>query len=418
MSWGFPVSHSVARHLVRVHFCDVISAAVNLLEFSLLIFGTFEKKVNPYNETQKLAAPFYFDFIVDSNGSRFINVTVRLEGGDFSSSTDSAPFLNGLEIFELQNKSGTVLPPNPPPNPRKKKKKTVLVDSGVASLVLLMGISISAFLVFKRRKTKPDRHMRLNLNLKISHAKIRRATKNFDDKLVIGEGGFGKVYVGKLKGRSVAVKRGERGQGALKQGESEHGQGLHEFKSEIRVLSRIRHKHLVSLIGYCDDRFEMILVYEFMEKGTLREHLYDTESKTQKPSKKPKLSWEKRLEICIDAAKGLNYLHTGSSEAIIHRDVKSTNILLDENYVAKVADFGLSKAGPPDPNKESVDLKGSFGYFDPEYISSSQYTVKSDVYSFGVVLLEVVCARPAIFALSEGQDSVSLAKWGMGWKRK
>ena len=203
----------------------------------------------------------------------------------------------------------------------------------------------------------------------------------------------------------------------VKRGGTEHAQGLLEFKSEIKVLSQIRHKHLVSLIGYCDDRFEMILVYEFMEKGTLREHLYDTESKTQKPSKKPKLSWEKRLEICIDAARGLNYLHTGSSKVIIHRDVKSTNILLDENYVAKVADFGLSKAGPPDPNKESVDLKGSFGYFDPEYISSSQYTVKSDVYSFGVVLLEVVCARPAIFTLPEGQDSMSLAKWGMGWKR-
>ncbi|EXB81598.1 putative receptor-like protein kinase [Morus notabilis] len=412
MSWDFPVSKTIARHLVRVHFCDIISkSSANFLEFNLSILGKFGRLVNPFNETKEIKSPFYHDFVVDSNGSRFINVRVS-KLGDFSS-TDSKPFLNGLEIFEMQNKPGIVLRHN-----QVKKKNKNMVAGLCVACVVLVGILVSVFLLFKRRKAKPDRTTKLNLNLLIPYGDILRATRKFDEKLVVGEGGFGKVYKGNLKGKNVAVKRGERGHGTVKRGELDQGQGLHEFESEIRVLSQIRHKHLVSLIGYCDDKCEMIIVYEFMEMGTLREHLYDTKSKAQKPSKKPKLSWEKRLEICIGAAKGLNYLHTSSSEVIIHRDVKSTNILLDENYVAKVADFGLSKAGPPDPNNESIDLKGSFGYFDPEYISSSQYTVKSDVYSFGVVLLEVLCARPAIFTLSEEQDNVSLAKWWMPWRRK
>ncbi|EXB81599.1 putative receptor-like protein kinase [Morus notabilis] len=414
MRWRFPVKESVAHHLVRVHFCYYINASVNFLEFSLFIFRNFEKLVNPFKETNEFASPFYYDFVVDSSGSPFINVSIGLKLEKFSSSTDLTPFLNGLEIFEMQKKTGIVLSHNQ----LKKNNNIMLAGVCVACVVVFMGISISGFLVLKSKKTKPDRSTKLNLKLKISLSDIQRATRKFDEKLVVGQGGFGKVYKGNHKGMNVAVKWVERGHGTVKRGESDDGQGLHEFKSEIRVLSQIRHKHLVSLIGYCDDKYEMILVYEFMEKGTLREHLYDTQSKAQKPSMKPKLSWEQRLEICIGPAKGLNYLHTSSSEVIIHRDVKSSNILLDENYVAKVADFGLSKAGPPDPNNESIDLKGSFGYFDPEYIRSSQYTVKSDVYSFGVVLLEVLCARPAIFTLSEEQDTVSLAKWGILWRRK
>ncbi|KAL7256091.1 hypothetical protein ACSBR1_010091 [Camellia fascicularis] len=226
----------------------------------------------------------------------------------------------------------------------------------------------------------------LNLGLKLSFQEILFTTNNFDTKLMIGEGGFGKVY-------KATLRNGMKGRP--------------EFHTEIIVLSSIRHHHLVSLIGYCDERSEMILVYEFMEKGTLRDHLYILNAESQKSS----------LELCIGAAKGLDYLHNSSGRGIIHRDVKSTNILLDEDYVAKVADFGLSRLGDLDQTHVSTSVKGSFGYLDPEYFKCLQLTQKSDVYSFGVVLLEVLCARPAINNSLPGKE-VNLAEWGLFWQKK
>ncbi|KAL2892900.1 hypothetical protein RDABS01_008809 [Bienertia sinuspersici] len=178
------------------------------------------------------------------------------------------------------------------------------------------------------------------------------------------------------------------------------------------ILSKIRHRHLVSLLGYCCENGEMILVYEFMEKGTLRYHLYESEDRATSSTKET-LSWKQRLEICIGAAKGIQYLHTGTNTGIIHRDVKSTNILLDENYVAKVADFGLSRSGYLEQTQVSIsDVKGTLGYLDPEYITCLQLTEKSDVYSFGVVLLEVLSAKPVIDK-SRQNEQVGLIEWAM-----
>ncbi|KAL4560644.1 hypothetical protein LXL04_032797 [Taraxacum kok-saghyz] len=228
---------------------------------------------------------------------------------------------------------------------------------------------------------------------------IRLATRNFDESLVIGHGGFGKVYKGTIHdGSSLVVA-------AIKRLDSKSDQGADEFWAEVKMLSKLRHCHLVSLIGYCDDRNEMILVYEYMPYGSFEDHLH----KFSTP-----LPWLQRLKLCIGAARGLDYLHTGTGIefGVIHRDVKSANILLNDSWAAKIADFGLSKIGPKDQPFSHVStlVKGTFGYLDPDYFYTGRLTRKSDVYAFGVVLFEVLCRKRALDA-SRDEEQHSLARW-------
>ncbi|TYG40544.1 hypothetical protein ES288_D12G101400v1 [Gossypium darwinii] len=422
ITWSYNVTPN-AQHLVRVHFCDIVSSSPSKIRFLLYIGSYLSQEIDPYKRMGRLATPFFVDFVVDSDDSGLMNISI---GPDSSSSVKNA-FLNGVEIMEMMRESEFVKP--------KQKSVFVIVGPFLGGLVLVCIFGGLLFIRLRCRKSEsvgtskwpsftaykgsapsnkmsqqssPSREGTTNaspvpdlyLGLKIPFFEIQLATNNFDKKLLIGKGGFGNVYRGTLRtGVKVAVKRSEPGS----------SQGIPEFQTEIMVLFKIRHHHLVSLIGYCDEGLEMILVYEFMEKGTLREHLYN--------SKLPCLSWKQRLEICLGAARGLDYLHKGATGGIIHRDVKSTNILLDENLVAKVADFGLSKSGPPGHTHVSTFVKGTFGYLDPEYFMTQQLTQKSDVFSFGVVLLEVLCARPAINPTLP-REQVNLAEWGMFCKKK
>ncbi|KAM4083639.1 hypothetical protein ACJW30_08G074000 [Castanea mollissima] len=218
------------------------------------------------------------------------------------------------------------------------------------------------------------------------------ATNNFDNSAEVGQGGYGKVYKGILPdGVVVAIKRAQ--EGSL--------QGEKEFLTEIKLLSRLHHRNLVSLIGYCDEDGEQMLVYEFMSNGTLRDHL---SAKCKEP-----LSFAMRLRIALGSAKGILYLHTEADPPVFHRDIKASNILLDSKYMAKVADFGLSRLAPvPDiegtvPTHVSTVVKGTPGYLDPEYFLTRKLTDKSDVYSLGVVFLELLTGKQPI---SHGKNIV------------
>ncbi|XP_021740320.1 probable receptor-like protein kinase At2g23200 [Chenopodium quinoa] len=419
LTWKFNVSKG-KQYFVRVHFYDIISPASSPYNFSLYMYSNFNQVIDPL-EIAAADHPFYKDYLVEPDDLGYLNISV---GPNNVSVDKKYLFLNGLEIMQVLNE--TAIEPRIDGSPSHLALVASLVASAVAILIVLAAVAFWYQQKKKRQKSKEvsewvpmygafSSHNRisdgtsshastfqnLQLGLKIPFVEIRQITNNFAENLIIGEGGFGKVYKGTLRsGLKVAVKRGS----------PDHGQGMSEFQTEIMILSSIRHRHLVSLIGYCYENGEMILVYEYMEKGTLRYHLYESEN-ISASSAKGMLSWKQRLEICIGAAKGLQYLHTGTNKGIIHRDVKSTNILLDENYVAKVADFGLSRSGYLEETHVSIsDVKGTLGYLDPEYIICLQLTEKSDVYAFGVVLFEVLCAR-AVIDQSLPKEQISLPDW-------
>ncbi|XP_017978276.1 PREDICTED: probable leucine-rich repeat receptor-like protein kinase At5g49770 [Theobroma cacao] len=213
-----------------------------------------------------------------------------------------------------------------------------------------------------------------------SFEELTKYTNNFSEANDIGSGSYGKVYRGTLPtGELIAIKRAQQGsvQGGL------------EFKTEIELLSRVHHKNVVSLLGFCFERGEQMLIYEYVPNGSLSDSLSGKSG--------IRMDWTRRLKIALGAARGLAYLHELANPPIIHRDIKSSNILLDERLNAKVADFGLSKPmGDSERGHVTTQVKGTMGYLDPEYYMTQQLTEKSDVYSFGVLMLEIVTARKPI----------------------
>ena len=444
LTWEFNVD-SGFNYLLRLHFCEMDPNVQQVRDRVFLIYiaeQLAETAADILTWTHEWAAATYRDYVVNivPGGQKFVKLTLTLGTVQEVSETHYYDaILMGLEIFKISDGGSNLAGPNPDPHPsflnppesdlplqnqKKSSTATIGIVAGVVSGVVLISIvAVVAFFIIGRGKKVKDSKSSTDRTSKwapfsisttkstksrgssslpadlcryFSIAEIRAATNNFDDVFIIGVGGFGNVYKGYIDDGStqVAIKR-------LKPGSQ---QGAHEFKTEIEMLSQLRHLHLVSLIGYCNESNEMILVYDFMARGTFRDHLYNTDN--------PSLSWKQRLQICIGAARGLHYLHTGAKYTIIHRDVKSTNILLDEKWVAKVSDFGLSRIGPTGISKAHVStvVKGSVGYLDPEYYKRQRLTEKSDVYSFGVVLFEILCARPALIRTAE-KKQVSLADW-------
>ncbi|XP_034681207.1 probable receptor-like protein kinase At4g39110 [Vitis riparia] len=434
VTWNFNIDPSFG-YLIRMHFCDIVSKSLNDLYFNVYINGRMAiSGLDLSTITSALATPYYKDIVVNTS---LLSDQLTVQIGPMNQDTGSVnAIINGLEILKMSNSVNSL---DGEFGVDGSKAETSSNRNAVAAVGFAMmfgafvGLgamvikwqrrphdwekrnSFSSWLLplhagdtsFMTSKNSLGSHKSgfysstLGLGRYFSFTELQEATKNFDSNAIIGVGGFGNVYLGEIDdGTKVAVKRGN----------PQSEQGITEFQTEIQMLSKLRHRHLVSLIGYCDENSEMILVYEYMSNGPFRDHLYGKNLAS--------LSWKQRLEICIGAARGLHYLHTGAAQGIIHRDVKTTNILLDDNFIAKVADFGLSKNAPTmEQGHVSTAVKGSFGYLDPEYFRRQQLTDKSDVYSFGVVLLEALCARPAINPQLP-REQVNLAEWAMQWKRK
>ncbi|KAM7254483.1 hypothetical protein ACFE04_003863 [Oxalis oulophora] len=330
------------------------------------------------------------EFLADLTSLQLLN----LDGNNFVGSVPE-------KLLERSRDSSLSLSINGKGNcPKKKKTNNVLVPviASVASILVLVVVVIAIFLVLKRRGKqawkflgiKENEHissLESNSSRRFSYEKILRITNNLET--VIGEGGFGKVYLGYLDDNEVAVK--------ILSVSTRHG--YTQFQAEVNLLTRVHHRHLTSLVGYCDEENKIGLIYEYMANQDLSKHLSATSTNI--------LSWECRLRIAVEAAQGLEYLHDGCKPPIVHRDIKTTNILLNDKFQAKIADFGLSKSFPKEgATHVSTIIAGTLGYLEPEYRNTGRVTEKSDVYSFGVVLLEIITCRRVISFTEEHEHII------------
>ncbi|KAG6766344.1 hypothetical protein POTOM_030421 [Populus tomentosa] len=342
-----------------------------------------------------------------------------IQNNSFSGEIPSE-FLTGKVIFNYEHNPGLHK------EARKKMHSKLIVGISIGILAVLLIVVIGSLLFLRnlqrktshkksevqgsswRVSTKPStaysvargwHMMDEGVSYYIPLRELEEATKNFSKK--IGRGSFGTVYYGQMiDGKEVAVK--------IMADLSTHL--TQQFVTEVALLSRIHHRNLVPLLGYCEEEHQRILVYEYMHNGTLRDHIHG-------PVNQKRLDWLARLQIAEDAAKGLEYLHTGCNPGIIHRDVKTSNILLDINMRAKVSDFGLSRQAEEDLTHVSSVARGTVGYLDPEYHANQQLTEKSDVYSFGVVLLELVSGKKPVSTEDFGSE-LNIVHWARSLIRK
>lgn len=276
----------------------------------------------------------------------------------------------------------------------------------MAGVFIVMIGGSTMFIVFKRRRAIPKgnkltskqvREVILTANSSGKSARmfttkeIAKATNNFSKENLLGSGGFGEVFKGNLEdGTLIAVKRAKLG--CMK--------GIDQILNEVRILCQVNHRYLVRVLGCCLELEQPLLIYEYISNGNLFDHLHGNTSSSQWPP----LTLKRRLYIAHQTAEGLAYLHTSATPRIYHRDIKSSNILLDEKLNAKVADFGLSRLAITESSHITTGAQGTLGYLDPEYYLNFQLTDKSDVYSFGVVMLELLTSEKAIDFNREEED--------------
>ncbi|KAG6767951.1 hypothetical protein POTOM_026843 [Populus tomentosa] len=284
------------------------------------------------------------------------------------------PKEHAVNLSQSPGAMGSPCPAQPPPPPMGSSDDMSSINSGPYRPPLL----------------PPSPNIALGFNKStFTYDELAAATGGFDQANLLGQGGFGYVHKGVLpNGKEIAVK-------SLKAGT---GQGEREFQAEVDIISRVHHRHLVSLVGYCIAGERRMLVYEFVPNKTLEHHL--------RGKGLPVLEWTTRLRIALGSAKGLAYLHEDCHPRVIHRDIKAANILIDNNFEAMVADFGLAKLSSDNYTHVSTRVMGTFGYLAPEYAASGKLTEKSDVFSYGVMLLELITGKKPVDPSSEMQDSL------------
>ncbi|KAJ9167346.1 hypothetical protein P3X46_022008 [Hevea brasiliensis] len=382
----------------RDAFKEHLTSGLNL-ELYQLYLENFQWEEGPRLKMQLQLFPVYDASNKSShvfNASEVLRIMSKFTGWDIHRNETFGPY--ELLYFPLWEPYNNVFVTSPSSSGTSKGALAGIVLGAIAGTVALCSI-VSLLIIRMYLRNYRLRNYRANSRrrhaskalLKIdgikdfTYAEMALATNNFNSSTQLGQGGYGIVYKGILAdGTVVAVKRAQ-----------EHSlQGEKEFLTEIELLSRLHHRNLVSLVGYCDEEYEQMLVYEFMSNGTLRDHL---SAKSKEP-----LSFALRVRIALGSAKGILYLHKEADPPIFHRDIKASNILLDSNFNAKVADFGLSRLAPaPDiegavPAHVSTVVKGTPGYLDPEYFLTHKLTDKSDVYSLGVVFLELLTGMQPI----------------------
>lgn len=337
----------------------------------------------------------------------------------FSASTGS--FKEHHKIFSWSFSStfpNTPLSPSPVPygvflndddqQAERSNPSSLVWGTGIGVGVTVFSLVITGWLLYRRKSLKGKDGFDFAVEIddefgtktgprKFLYHELARATNNFEEKGKLGEGGFGCVYKGLLKEPNlcIAVKRVSKGS----------KQGLKEYASEVRIISHLRHRNLVQLIGWCHDKGELLLAYEFMPNKSLDWHLFESNRA---------LSWETRFKIVQGLASALLYLHELGDQCVLHRDIKSSNIMLDSSFNAKLGDFGLARLVDHQKGSQTTVLAGTFGYMAPECLMSGKSSKESDVYSFGVVALEIACGKKSIVPnIEEGSELLLHRVWGL-----
>lgn len=396
LSWYFPVDTGF-KYLIRLHFCEIVPGLNSGNQRVFFIFinnQTAETEADVIVWSKGHGFPVYRDYVVmiprQAAGKQDLwlelhpNIQVKPQYYD--------AILNGVEIFKISNFDGNLAGLNPPvdesnadePSLAQSEKSKKGLQKEIKYSIIGASVLI-AFCLFALLLIKKKRNWKMEKTKDLSHCRsfpmndIRKATNNFDDSMVIDKSGLGNVYKGFINGidPAVAIKREAK---AI----SEQG-----FSKEIQMLSQIRHQNIMTLIGHCQEGLETILVYEYMDNGTLSDHLHGRLHLAEITKKS--LSWNQRLEICVGVARGLHYLHTGKNCPIIHGDISTSNILLDKNWTAKISNFGSTMTSHSSNSSSIID--------------NSNETEDIDVYLFGLVLLEVLSGRrPVQTDLKAGND--------------